>query len=355
MGMCGCNQKTTCNSCTQTSYTGNNSYCTDCCNNTCSCSVQPCGCEVELDAACIRYTGEDLSCAGITKGDTVETALQAIGEKLCNFSGSYVTVLDEAAGVNCENGGVVINVYDSESDALTGSTYICTPSTNYITVVEEAAGANCSEGGVAVNTYDADDVIIDTVYICTSVCECPPVLAKENFYEQTISSVNIAADPTFISLTYFQPVGYTNLAYTNTSGTTKDYIVNVSYETSTLPANINSPEILNWVDGAIIKTVSAVDSIQYESLNTTQVSIYLFDGTTVNDTITLSSIAPDQVLTTAGNDVEIRFLNGKIPKNTSFFKKITLNNNESVSLKFKTKDGSVGWLLSAQMFVNELD
>lgn len=288
--------------------------CSDCCNNTDPCVDKTCGCEVELDAACIRYSGEDLPCAGIVKGDTIEAALAAISEKFCGFSGSYVTVVTEESGENCENGGVLISVFDSESDTL-----------------------------------------LDAVYLCTPTCDCPEPAAKENFYEETISTLDITTDPSFVPLTYFQPAGYETLTYTNSSGLTKDYIINVSYESSTLPSVLNESDISNWLDGAIIKTdVSAVDTVEYESLSTTLLSTFLFDGLATGDTVTIDSIAPDQVLTTAGNPVEVRFLNGHLPKNTSFFKKVTLDDTETISLQFKSKDGNAGWLLKAQMFINEL-
>lgn len=348
---CGCNKTTTCNSCNQTSCgCKTTSSCTDCCTNTCPCTEQPCGCEVELSAECIRYEGEDLPCAGITKGDTLEAALQAINEKLC-VSGSYITVVNVIPGENCESGGIQINVFDTETDELLDTIYLCIPQTNYIDVVVEEAGVNCENGGVAINIYSPDDVLLSTEYLCNPTC-CP---AKENFYVQAVSTVDIVADPSFVDLTYFQPVGYTTLTYTNTSGAAKTYFVNVSYETTTLPLTANSATVNNWLDGAIIKTVSAVDSVEYESLNTTLLSAFLFDGATSADVVNIASPAPDQVLTTAGNPVEVRFLNGGLPKNTAFFYVLTLNDTESVSLKFKSKAGEEGWLLRAQMFINEID
>lgn len=335
---CGCNQQTT------------TTTCNDCCTNTDPCVTQPCGCEVELNAACVRYTGEDIPCIDVSTGDTMETALQSIGEKICSFSGSYVTVVNEPAGVNCENGGVLISIFDSESDALIENSYICIPSTNSITVVAEAPGVNCSEGGVAVNTYDAEGVLEDTIYICTPVCECA---AKENFYAEAIADVNLSDDPAFSNLVYFQPTGYTTLTYTNTSGAAKDYIVHASYDTNLPDISIAESAIKNHVDGALIKTVSAVDTVLYESIGESNIVLSLYDS--LANEIGTGSLAPNQVLTTAGNPVGVLIKEGTFPRNVSFFKKVTLNNNESVSLKFRCRNSEQSLIQKAQIFVNEID
>ena len=95
--------------------------------------------------------------------------------------------------------------------------------------------------------------------------------------------------------------------------------------------------------------------MMYQNLGRTFLSGSLMDGLTVSDTVNRSSLAPNQVLTTAGATVEFRFLNGQIPSNTSFFYYITLNAGETVSLKFKTKDvTSNAWLTQAQMMVEEI-
>lgn len=340
--MCGCNPTT------QTT-------CTDCCNNTDPCVTQPCGCEVELNAACVRYTGEALPCADIATGDTVETALQAIAEKLCQFSGSYVTVTVEAAGANCANGGIQVDIFDSESDTLLSSSFVCNgvdgADGNTIDVVAEVAGVNCTNGGVAVNIYDNLGALVSTEYVCIPDCNCPPPVAKENFYVEAISDIKLSSDPAFTNMTYFQPTGYTTLTYTNTSGAEKDYIVNVSYESNTPDFVLAEDVIFNHVDGAIVKTVSAVDTVQYESIGETNILPALYDSLGVEINLT----STDQVLTDATNPVVVRIKEGTLPRNVAFFKKVTLKNNESVSLKFRCRSGEDSLLQKAQMFVNEID
>jgi hypothetical protein len=53
--------------------------------------------------------------------------------------------------------------------------------------------------------------------------------------------------------------------------------------------------------------------------------------------------------------MRIRFIEGDGTKHVSFFKLVTLNNGESVSLKFKTAgSGEDANLLQAQILVQEL-
>ena len=47
------------------------------------CQPQPCGCDFEVDAGCIRVTPA-LPCSGTTSGQTLEEVLIAVDTKLCN-------------------------------------------------------------------------------------------------------------------------------------------------------------------------------------------------------------------------------------------------------------------------------
>lgn len=164
---CGCNQQTT------------TTTCNDCCTNTDPCVTQPCGCEVELDAACIRYTGETLSCSNIEKGSTLETALQNIEEKICGFSGTYIEVTNEVAGVNCANGGIKVQVFDSESSTLLSTEYICNGADGVDGVdgvdgqsIDHSAFTSSSLGGVAgqagaVDTYTIWGDLAETINLGT--------------------------------------------------------------------------------------------------------------------------------------------------------------------------------------------
>lgn len=176
---------------------------------------------------------------------------------------------------------------------------------------------------------------------------------KEWFYDSVSTLINVSSDPGFVDLVYFMPLPYTALQYTNTSGTTKDYLVKVSYDTKVEYNPLGSfiqNSMSNWVEGAITKNGVTV---LHESGGLTNFSVVLADSVT-NTVITPST--PETVVTTpSGNPVNVSLSNAaKMPINTSFFAAVTLNNGESVQLKFKSKAGQISWLVKAQFFVEEI-
>jgi hypothetical protein len=59
-------------------------------------------------------------------------------------------------------------------------------------------------------------------------------------------------------------------------------------------------------------------------------------------------------LTDQGDSVEWRFQQVDVPYNTNFFKKVTLNDTESISLKFKSPEPGINsTLIQAQIAVLE--
>jgi len=70
--------------------------CTNC-NNNCDCHCEctstchdpckeTCGCEFEVNAACVRYTKADLDCLDLPQGTNLEDIVDAINAKICNIS-----------------------------------------------------------------------------------------------------------------------------------------------------------------------------------------------------------------------------------------------------------------------------
>jgi hypothetical protein len=119
----------------------------------------------------------------------------------------------------------------------------------------------------------------------------------------------------------------------------------------TVPATGNIANIVNAVDGALVKTVVSTDSVLYESTHSNLVSGYLFWGTGANNIITAGS-TPHFLEDVLGSKVEFRFLNTSIQDNAAIFKIVTLQPNEKVSLMFKTKEADTpGWIKSAQLMV----
>ncbi len=181
---------------------------------------------------------------------------------------------------------------------------------------------------------------------------------KENFFSQVVSTVQVKDDLVPSVDVYHFPTGYSSLTYTYPLGlTTATFVVQVSYDVSTLfsGTSINNADIGNWVDGAIVKTVGIVDTVQYQSFaGRTFLSGYLFDGALVTDIV--NTVSADKVLTTpSGDPVEFRFSNGQLNNNISFMSVVTLNPGEKISLKFKTKDVTTNSVLTqAQLLIQEL-
>jgi len=328
--------------------------CTSCGCKKCGCSDNalttppacptPAGCPTPLtcsevfNAECVVYTGLDIECIDqvVVATDTnLADALNDLITFFCEFvtgpgSGTIVAVCNT-------NDYIDLTSVTNPSTGVTTYTICFDPTQLPVVALASGTGINVTSNVVG-NT---------TTYTVNAT-------AKEFFYDDNVETVSLNSVPT-PSVYSFPNANYSALSYTNPSLVTKNYKVWVSYNTITAPATANSSNITNWVDGAIIKTVGAIDTIMYQSLGRTLLSGSLMDGPNVGDTVNRSSTAPDQVLTTAGNTVEFRFLNGQIPSSTSFFYYITLNAGEKVSLKFKTKDvTSPSVLTQAQIMVEEI-
>lgn len=201
----------------------------------------------------------------------------------------------------------------------------------------------------------ADDITVATATVGTTTTFTVGRTPKVNFYQEAIATIDLTTDLNFVDLTYFNPVPYASLSYTNTTGSPKDYIVHASYDSeavflsSTLPASLVGG-LGNWVDGALVQNAGTV---LYESLCRPGLQAQLVD--TVTNTV-VDGTTPETVQTTpSGNAVDVTLSSGStIPFNSSFFKKVTLNNGETVSLKFRSRVGSPARLLKAQIYVEEI-
>lgn len=202
----------------------------------------------------------------------------------------------------------------------------------------------------------ADDIVVTPSGPVAGVTTYTISRPKELFYQQANGLVNVLLSPVADPTIYHFPTGYNGLEYINTTGVTKSYTVHVSYiATGGVTDLINSAELINSLDGAIITTSFAVDTIAYESFGgRTRVAGYLFDGATIADIVDAGTT--ETVVTTPGVlPVEFRFLYHDATKHVSFFRVVTLNNGESVSLKFKTANvAQDAYLSQAQILVQEL-
>jgi hypothetical protein len=223
--------------------------------------------------------------------------------------------------------------------------YLYTDGTTYIS--PDLTGPEGPPGSCAfVEVVGENDIVVteNTVGLVTTYTVGRP---KEFFYAEVPTGANVD-DGTFA---YHFPVGYTGLIYTNGTLVSKSYLVQGSYDTSGGFIN-NSSAYGNWVEGAIIKTVLAIDTVQWESSSQINLSINLFNGPNGGDVVDEGTT--DYVVDNLGNHVETRFSVIIIPSNVCFFKYLTLAPGESVSLQFKAKPGEVALLRKAQFVVQEM-
>jgi hypothetical protein len=266
-------------------------------------------CAESFSAACIRYTGDDLVCDNVT----VVEADTNISQALSNIVA-----------------------------------FICADTTGTTTVVE--SGDN--------NIEVTSNTVGNTTTYTVSLLSVP---AKEFFYQEVIQDNDISVDPGFVSLQYFSPVGYNVLSYTNTSSVAKTYKVHASYQHSVGAFAGNREAFESWVDAALIKTIGMVNTVQYESLGQLNISGFLFYGPNANNVIGVDGTPIHELFDNQGSTVEFRFgpaLN--IPLRGSFFKSLTLNPNETVTLMFRAKEPTsflepaASLLNRAQMMVEEI-
>lgn len=298
----------------------------------------PIACSEIFDAQCVMYSGTAIECIDQIVVDTNTNLADAFNQVIAFFC-EFITEPDLGSVVEvCDtNDYITIESVTNPTTGVTTYTLCFDPTQLPVVAISSGTGVNVTSTVVG-NT---------TTYTINAT-------AKEFFYDDNVESVNIQTIPT-PSVYSFPTVGYSSLTYTNSGLTPKNYKVWVSYDTVSLPTSVNNSNISNWVDGAIIKTVGVIDTVMYQNFARPLLSGSLLDGPNTNDIVNRTSIAPDQVLTTAGNTVEFRFLSGQLTFNSSFFYYITLNAGEKVSLKFKTKDiTSPAWLIQAQMMVEQI-
>jgi len=179
---------------------------------------------------------------------------------------------------------------------------------------------------------------------CNNSCGCREVITKRgekgeqgvvgppgptgpagiNAYEEIVNPIDLGvADPNWVGpLDWFIPQAYETISFTNTSGTTKDFIVHVGYGSGTnaiAPGEYGKSD----VDCGIFLSTDLVNPL-YDIAAKVQIN----DG----DSPTLY----------------------QVNQNPSFFKKVTLLDGQGVAVQFRCKDVAVGHLRKAQLFVREL-
>jgi hypothetical protein len=262
----------------------------------------------------------------------------------------------------CDNPQPCSSYTDAQCVIYTGEDIICDEqivvenNANLNDIIIELVTRICEAAGNTTQTVvvGGDNINVSSVTVGSTTTYTVSQPSKIFFYEEFISDIDIVSGaPSPGPDDYFFPIGYEILTFQNTYLNPATFKVHVSYNTD-IPSIVGFPinSLENVVDGAIVTTVGVVDTIQYETLGNTDIEIYLWD--TDNNNI-ISGVTGDTVRTTPGDHpVDVRFTNNRKPKNTAFFKVVTLQPGEFVSLKFKSKEDSVGRLLKAQILVEEL-
>lgn len=178
-----------------------------------------------------------------------------------------------------------------------------------------------------------------------------------NFFEEYVDNQPMT------NAVFYHPPGYEILSWTNNTGAPITLVAHATGQSvrgipqgGTPQAEVD--DIENDVEMAIIKTVGAVDSYTYIHHMRFDLRGGMFDAPYVSPNagvpLTIASpLAPRQLTTDQSNPTEFRFAQSVLSQAAPIMKKITLNNGETVSLKFRSK-GSGSILQSAQLFLQEL-
>ena len=313
------------------------------CNKKCG-ESQPCGCPVKLDSfQCVRHDGKDLNCIDFKNGQTLEQFVKAIDKTICELN-------EIAQGPQGEQG-----IQGPKGDrGCRGPQGVPGPAGAQGIQGPQGPQGPAGEGGNAnVDVIGQDDIVV-TEAVASGVQTFYISRPKQFFYAEALDPVNIATNPSPSVWDFGPTIQYQALSYTNTTTTTKNYIVRVSFDTFIVDTLSNKNRIGNVVDAAIIKTVSGVDTVEYFNKADTNLTVYIFDGVNSGDTISIADLPPNVVLAENAKQVEVRFLIARLDKNSSFFKPVILQPGETVSLKFKTKiSPEPAWVSKAQIIVEE--
>lgn len=185
-------------------------------------------------------------------------------------------------------------------------------------------------------------------------CECcegggGPAVSKMYFYKEKVETKDVYSNLQVIDDKYSFINGYQELEYENTKTTPMTVEVHISYNFSKV---MPGPGITSYnsLRSAIVKTVTGVDTVQYEKEGTESTRIGYVNYST-NDFFPPESI--ERVKTTPGGfDTSVAILD-ETYGNVSYFKVLTLQPSEKVSLKFGIEETVVS-IISAQILVKEL-
>jgi hypothetical protein len=150
-----------------------------------SVSAEPAGSNCASGGQRIEVGVDDNDNGTLDAAEVDSTTYVCNGGSGSNGSTALVSVTDEPAGANCENGGKRIDtgVDDDHDGTLEGpeidsTSYVCNGLGSLVAVTDEPAGSNCLVGGNRIDTGIDDDgdgtldqnEIDQTAYVCDPTC-----------------------------------------------------------------------------------------------------------------------------------------------------------------------------------------
>jgi len=179
------------------------------------------------------------------------------------------------------------------------------------------------------------------------------VVNRLNFFEEHTD------DQAITDTIFYFPPGYEILSWTNNTGAPITIIAHATGQSVRGVGIEESSDVSNDVEMALVRTIVGVDDYTYTHHMRFDLrggnfdALYVAPLAGVPLTIT-SPLAPRQLTTDEDNPTEFRFAQSLLSQAAPIMKKITLNNGEAISVKFRSK-GSGSTLQSAQLFIQELD
>lgn len=314
------------------------------CSSNCNCNTSQSAdkCNPKKFTSELIYDGQAAECSELASIKpncvSLNSVIKKMFDKICTFVSGH-TIQDE--GVDLTN-RTKLNFIGSgvtaSDNAGTGTTDVTISAGGHIIQEEGVAlpqQPNLNFIGSSITATDNPGTNSTDITLISSL--------KSNYYFGYSNDVDITSDPSFVDFTYFQPLGYTGLSFTNTSGSSKDYIVHMSYSYKT---DITSGQIKPWLDAALVSVKAGpIENVEWEQEGDINIQPQLYDGATPADVANLVN----------GDPYEVRYeSNNKLKLSHTFMTKVTLLNGESIEGRFRGKSGSSGILVKAQMFVQEL-
>jgi len=179
------------------------------------------------------------------------------------------------------------------------------------------------------------------------------IVNKFNFFDEHTD------DQPIDQVNFYHPAGYDILSWTNNTGAQIILIAQGVAQSAYDLGLEESDDVGTDVEMAIVKTVAAVDSFSYYHAMKWDLRGGNFDALYVAPIAGIplriaSPPAPRKISTDEDNPTEFRFGQAVLNLCGTVMKKVTLQDGETVSLKFRSK-GSGSILRSAQLFLQQLD